>query len=107
MPSWVTCDHRAERSSCVRRARPPRRRLHPGWKRRDSVVTGQELAACGNSGNSTQPHVHVQAMDDADAFIARGLTLVFKRYRVWPRRGRSPLEVDHGIPNESEFVKAL
>lgn len=30
------------------------------------VSEGEVLARCGNSGNSTQPHVHVQAMDRLD-----------------------------------------
>ena len=37
------------------------------------VEVGQELGRCGNSGNSTQPHVHIQVMDSPDPFIARGL----------------------------------
>jgi Peptidase family M23 len=73
----------------------------------ESVVAGAELAACGNSGNSTQPHVHVQAMDAEDPFTARGLPMSFRGYRVWPQRGRSPVVVDKGIPNESEVVEPL
>jgi murein DD-endopeptidase MepM/ murein hydrolase activator NlpD len=38
----------------------------------DRVVAGQDLGACGNSGNSTQPHLHIQVMDSPDAFTARG-----------------------------------
>jgi murein DD-endopeptidase MepM/ murein hydrolase activator NlpD len=73
----------------------------------ESVVAGSELAACGNSGNSTQPHVHVQTMDAAEPFTARGLPMSFRHYRVWPRRGRSPVVVEQGIPNESEVVEPL
>ena len=32
----------------------------------DDVSTGQPVAACGNSGNSTQPHLHIQIMDSVD-----------------------------------------
>lgn len=32
----------------------------------DSVRTGQEIAKAGNSGNTTQPHLHIQAMTSAD-----------------------------------------
>jgi murein DD-endopeptidase MepM/ murein hydrolase activator NlpD len=37
----------------------------------EEVTTGQPIADCGNSGNSTQPHVHVQVMDNADLSIPR------------------------------------
>lgn len=43
----------------------------------DQVTTGQQLAECGNSGNSTQPHVHVQVMDNPDVSVAQGLPLAF------------------------------
>jgi hypothetical protein len=71
------------------------------------VVTGQQLATCGNSGNSTQPHVHIQVMDAADPFTARGLPVAFEDYRVWPRRGESPVVVGRGIPDESDVVEPL
>lgn len=75
----------------------------------ESVAAGAELAECGNSGNSTQtqPHLHIQVMDAADPFTARGLPMSFKDYRVWPRRRPSPVVVDQGIPNESDVVEPL
>ncbi|MFJ2554839.1 MULTISPECIES: M23 family metallopeptidase [unclassified Streptomyces] len=39
----------------------------------DRVVAGQLLGRCGNSGNSTEPHVHFQLMDHPDLDIARGV----------------------------------
>ncbi|MFU8850030.1 M23 family metallopeptidase [Micromonospora sp. SL1-18] len=42
------------------------------------VAAGQPLGRCGNSGNSTQPHVHVQVMDDVDPFRAVGVPIVFR-----------------------------
>ncbi|MFI6289453.1 M23 family metallopeptidase [Streptomyces sp. NPDC051018] len=39
----------------------------------DRVRTGQRLAECGNSGNSSEPHVHFQLMDGPDLDTARGL----------------------------------
>ena len=73
----------------------------------ESVAAGQELGACGNSGNSTQPHLHIQIMDSADAFAARGLPMSFRDYRAWRRPGGSPVVVEQGIPNESEVVEPL
>ncbi len=73
----------------------------------DSVVVGQELAACGNSGNSTQPHLHIQIMDAADPFTARGVPMAFRRYQLLPRNGGLPIVVEQGIPNESEVVEPL
>ncbi|MCT2261399.1 M23 family metallopeptidase [Brachybacterium muris] len=41
------------------------------------VHRGEVLAQCGNSGNSTEPHVHLQAMDAADPTRARALPISF------------------------------
>ncbi|MEV4619405.1 M23 family metallopeptidase [Asanoa sp. NPDC049573] len=63
------------------------------------VVAGQQVGDCGNSGNSTQPHLHIQAMDGSDPFAARGLPMEF-RYRV---AGRGVIE--RGVPGEAEVVE--
>ena len=73
----------------------------------EAVAAGQELGACGNSGNSTQPHVHIQVMDAADPFTARGLPLAFRAYRVRRRRGGSSDVVEQGIPDEGTVVEPL
>jgi murein DD-endopeptidase MepM/ murein hydrolase activator NlpD len=73
----------------------------------ETVSVGQPLGECGNSGNSMQPHVHIQAMDAADAHTARGLPIAFRDYRVLLRRGGIPLLVGQGVPGESEVVEAI
>lgn len=78
-------------------------RVRPG----ERVQTGQPLAQCGNSGNSTQPHVHVQVMDSADLAVARGVPMVFGRYREWPGGGSEPLVTDLGIPAEGAVVEPV
>lgn len=42
-----------------------------------SVAVGQTLARCGNSGNSTEPHVHAQAMDRFDLPHASAVPITF------------------------------
>lgn len=46
----------------------------------DVVTEGQPLALLGNSGNSTEPHLHFQICDKPDLFFAKGLPFVLKKY---------------------------
>ncbi|WP_114854869.1 M23 family metallopeptidase [Brachybacterium sp. YJGR34] len=41
------------------------------------LAAGEEVAACGNSGNSTEPHLHLQAMTAADPTTARAVPFAF------------------------------
>ena len=58
----------------------------------DHVQVGGAVAACGNSGNSTQPHLHIQATDSTDWDQARGLPIAF-------RAPGAP-----ALPGESEII---
>jgi len=42
-----------------------------------SVRVGEPLAHCGNSGNSTEPHVHLQAIDRLDVLHAAAVPISF------------------------------
>lgn len=42
-------------------------------KEGDHVVAGHRIGECGNSGNSSEPHLHFQLMDHADLDRAGGL----------------------------------
>lgn len=43
----------------------------------DVVRTGDQVGECGNSGNSTEPHVHVQASDSTDWATATAVPIAF------------------------------
>lgn len=47
--------------------------VHPGQE----VQVGDVLGRCGNSGNSTEPHVHVQALDSRDIEHANAVRITF------------------------------
>lgn len=71
-------------------------RVRPG----ERVAAGQPLGACGNSGNSTQPHVHLQVTDSLDWTRARGLPLAFAAYRA------GGAVVRGGVPEEGQVIEA-
>lgn len=58
------------------------------------VTAGEQLGECGNSGNSTEPHVHIQVSDSL-AREARGIPITFVR-----RDG------NRGLPRNGEIVEA-
>ncbi|WDZ83212.1 M23 family metallopeptidase [Micromonospora cathayae] len=72
----------------------------------EQVVAGQPLGRCGNSGNSTQPHLHLQLMDDVDPFRAAGVPLAFRDYRVHRRGGTGRL-VPIGVPDDGDVVASV
>lgn len=43
----------------------------------DRVQAGSQVGLCGNSGNSSEPHVHAQLMDRASFLIAQGVPMTF------------------------------
>lgn len=54
----------------------------------EAVRAGQPLAECGNSGNSTEPHVHFQLMDDPDLDVAVGIPFTWRGIGV-PANGEA------------------
>ena len=72
-------------------------RVAPG----DVVAVGDQVGGCGNSGNSTQPHVHVQVTDSTDWPTARGIPMLFR-----PRRASGGAPLTPWMPGEGEIVDA-
>jgi murein DD-endopeptidase MepM/ murein hydrolase activator NlpD len=68
-------------------------RVTPG----DELELGAPVGECGNSGNSTEPHVHLQATDSVAWETAVGLPIAFRR----PSAAGG-----HWVPAEGEIVDA-
>jgi hypothetical protein len=47
----------------------------------DQVKAGQTLGLLGNSGNSTEPHLHLHIMDSPDPIASDGLPFLIDRYQ--------------------------
>jgi hypothetical protein len=73
----------------------------------DPVTVGQPIAECGNSGNSTQPHLHIQVMDSPDLSVAQGVPMAFRHFREWPRRAKQFQTRESGLPAEGAVVEPL
>lgn len=72
--------------------------LQPGSLRVGSgerVRRGQELARVGNSGNTSEPHLHLHVMDAPSALLANGVPYVFDRYALTGIDRAGTADFDH------------
>jgi murein DD-endopeptidase MepM/ murein hydrolase activator NlpD len=70
-------------------------RVRPG----ELVRRSEPIGNCGNSGNSSEPHVHFQLMDGPRPALAAGLPFVFADVRIGDSSPKA------GIPaNEQTMV---
>ena len=76
------------------------RRGSPTVQVGERVRAGQVLGQCGNSGNSSDPHVHVQLMDGPDITTAKGVPFT---WRFLDEEGA----VQTGVPANEELFTAI
>lgn len=93
--NYVVIDHQNGEFSLVAHLVPGTLRVRPG----QYVNAGSELGRCGNSGQTTNPHVHWQVMDNPNATIARP---VLQRYLPYERNGQPY----NGMPDQNDTIMA-
>jgi hypothetical protein len=67
--------------------------VRPGQR----VRAGEQLAECGNSGNSSEPHLHFQLMDRARPVIAAGIPFRIDAFEVDGQRQSGVPGKDHAF----------
>jgi len=73
----------------------------------DTVVAGQQLAEVGNTGNTTEPHLHVQLMDRPHVTEAAGVPFRWSDVEILDEVDRSftkepSTEVEEGLPADGQ-----
>lgn len=68
-----------------------------------SITTGKMIGKIGHSGNSFQPHLHFQLMDNEDITVAKGIPCVFKEYELF-QNGKWE-KVYNGIPVKGDRIR--
>lgn len=68
------------------------------------IMEGEHIGNCGNSGNSTQPHIHIQAMDSMNLSIAKGVPLYFNSFSQWNSEENDWVKYEKAIPDANSVV---
>jgi len=71
----------------------------------ERVKAGQAIAAIGNSGNTIQPHLHFQLMQDNAPFTAIPLPFVFSGYEK--KAGKAWIREAGSLPNNRQVFKTI
>jgi hypothetical protein len=88
--NYVVIEHADGEYSTLAHLREGSVRVAPG----DTVERGEVIGECGNSGSSTEPHLHFQLQDRADFWTAAGLVPRFRDVTVRREDDRRP---DHDV----------
>lgn len=91
--NWIVIRHAEGEYSFLAHLVPGSIRVRPG----DVVRRGQEVGRCGNSGDSTEPHLHFQLQDDPDFFRAAGLPVAFSACVVDGVSAEGPVNLRGGM----------
>jgi len=69
----------------------------------DAVKRGQIIGLCGNSGHSTEPHLHLHVQDKANFYLAIGLPVKFSNFLL-QKEGHIQ-KIQSGYVSKGQLVK--
>ncbi len=69
------------------------------------VNAGEEVGRCGNSGSSTEPHLHFQVQNCQDLFAAHGIPILFRDFIEISRTAEK--SVDQGYVQKGSRVRSI
>jgi murein DD-endopeptidase MepM/ murein hydrolase activator NlpD len=93
--NYVVIDHQNGEFSLMAHLIPGSVRVRAG----QAIGAGVEIGRCGNSGNTTMPHLHWQVMTNANANLARG---VAPRFVPYDRNGGASVD----LPQRGDRLEA-
>jgi len=96
----VVIDHGNNQFGYYAHLRPFTVSVKPGAR----VRAGDVLGEVGNSGDSSEPHLHFHVMDNADASLAVGIPAVFENWKG-QSYSRAPVTRQLGMIPRGEFVQ--
>jgi len=73
----------------------------------DFVKQGQVIAKCGNSGHSTEPHIHFHLQDHPNFYLAVGLPILFKNVEIKYNASMASKKVEYGYISKNCRVRNL
>ena len=72
----------------------------------DRVLAGQQIGGCGNSGNTTEPHVHAQLMDRRSPITGQGIPIAFRDIVIENSAAPADELIRDGLPADGEHLIA-
>lgn len=76
--NFIVIKHADREYSFIGHLQPESIKVKPG----QMVYCGDVIARCGNSGNTTEPHIHFHLMDGKSMFLSAGLPISFKNIKI-------------------------
>lgn len=94
--NYVVIQHVEDECSCLAHLMPGSITVSVG----EHVKRKQQIAMCGNSGNTSEPHLHFQIQNGKDFFFSAGLPVHFEKIAVAPHEQYGKYD-SRPVPTES------